>query len=335
MKSGILNTGISNFSRFALIGAIGALVLLLVLPHFVASPYVMRLINLAGVYIIAVIGFNVLYGLCGLISFGQAGFFAIGAYAVGVSTVTYGLPAYVGFILAILLSTVFGLLVGFPTLRLKGHYLIVATIAFGEIVRQIALNWQPVTNGYDGLMGIPPFSFFGIPIAGDKAVYYVILAFVFVCLAAAESIKRSTYGRAMLAVKDGETAAEVMGINTTKVKILAFIVSALFGGLAGGLYAHLFGFISPDAFSAKLSTNIVAMLLIGGSGSNLGAAIGAVLVTFLPEWLRIGDRYYMLIYGLIFVLIVVFLPGGIIGWYQLLKRRIVRADQRVAAPKVS
>lgn len=300
-----------------LLGLLG--VALLAVPNLVQSQYLMRLFNVAGIYVLLVVGYNILYGLTGQLSFGHAGFFAIGAYAVGVATVQYGLPVWVGIVASVLLSILFGVIVGVPTLRLKGHYLAVATIAFGEIVRQVILNWKPVTRGYDGILGIPPIGIGGFVAQGDKAMYYIIFVVVVLGMILGESVKRSTYGRAMYAINDSELAAEVMGVDTTRVKVLAFSLSAIYAGLAGALYSHLFGYISPDAFGFRVSVTIVAMLLVGGTGSTVGAAIGAILITFLPELLRVSDIYYMVIYGFIFLFILVFLPGGIISLFNRIR----------------
>lgn len=293
---------------------------LLLLPNAIKSNYVMRVIDVAGIFIIVTIGFNILFGLTGLVSFGQAGFMAIGAYTLAITTTYYNWNPTLGFLLAMVTSTLAGLIIGFPTLRLKGRYLVIATTGFGEIVRQVTLNWKSFTGGYDGVR-VPYFSLLGVIFKGDRAIYYVILFFVIVCFLAANQIKKSTYGRAMMAIRDSETAAEVMGINSTRVKMLSFAVSALFAGLGGALYAHLFRFISPDAFDARISMNVVGMLLVGGLGSNLGATIGAVILTALPELVRMGDKFYMVIYGIIFMSIVVFVPGGIVGSIQTARKK--------------
>lgn len=318
----ILHAGKSvNASQLRKIGGkVLAAVLLLLLPTIISSNYVMRIVNVAGIFIIVTIGFNVLFGLTGLVSFGQAGFMAIGAYTLAIATTQFGLPPTLGFVLALITSTLAGLILGFPTLRLKGHYLVVATMAFGEIVRLVALNWKPVTGGYDGLR-VPYFNLFGWIFKGDRAIYFAILFFVLVCFLAANQIKKSTYGRAMMAIRDSETAAEVMGIDSTRIKMLSFAISALFAGLGGALYGHLFRFISPDAFDARVSLNVVGMLLVGGLGSNLGALIGAIILTFLPEVMRIGDKFYMVIYGIVFMLIVVFVPGGILGLIERARKK--------------
>ncbi len=293
-------------------------------PLLVDSRYYLRLINVAFIYIIIVTGFNILYGLAGQLSFGHAGFFAIGAYSVGVATVQYGLSPWIGFALAIVLSALAGIAVGVPTLRVKGHYLALATIAFGEIVRQILLNWEKVTRGYNGIIGIPPLEVGAWAIKGERSLYYLILVLVVVAMVVGERVKHSSYGRAMIAIKSSEVATEVMGVHTTQIKVLAFALSAIYAGIAGAMYAFVFGYISPDAFEFHVSVTIVAMLLVGGAGSTAGAALGASLLTLLPEVLRVGERYYMLIYGFIFLAILVFLPGGIVSLFEKVANKFNR-----------
>ena len=293
-------------------------------PLLVDSRYYLRLINVAFIYIIIVTGFNILYGLAGQLSFGHAGFFAIGAYSVGVATVQYGLSPWIGFALAIVLSALAGIAVGVPTLRVKGHYLALATIAFGEIVRQILLNWEKVTRGYNGIIGIPSLEVGTWAIKGERSLYYLILVLVVVAMVVGERVKHSSYGRAMIAIKSSEVATEVMGVHTTQIKVLAFALSAIYAGIAGAMYAFVFGYISPDAFEFHVSVTIVAMLLVGGAGSTVGAALGASLLTLLPEVLRVGERYYMLIYGFIFLAILVFLPGGIVSLFEKVSNKFNR-----------
>jgi branched-chain amino acid transport system permease protein len=295
------------------------------LPSIITSQYYMHLISTAGIFVILVVGYNILYGMTGQLSFGHAGFFAIGAYAAGVATVQLHLPVIVGLALAVALSILFGIIVGVPTLRLKGHYLAVATIAFGEIVRQVISNWKPVTRGFDGIVSIPGIMIGNIEFKGDFSMYYVILTVALLGMLVSESIKHSTYGRILFAINDSEIAAEVMGVDTTRSKVIAFALSSVYAGIAGALYSHLFGYISPDAFDFRVSVEIVAMLLVGGTGSTIGAAIGAIVITFLPEVLRVSERYYMVIYGLIFLLILVFIPGGLISVFHYLKHLALKS----------
>ena len=234
---------------------IGALIIvgLYFLPSLITSQYYMHLIATAGIYVILVVGYNILYGMTGQLWFGHAGFFAIGAYAAGVATVQMHLPVVVGLAMAVALSILFGIIVGVPTLRLKGHYLAVATIAFGEIVSQVISNWKPVTRGFDGIVSIPGITIGNIEFKGDFSMYYVILTVALLGMLVSESIKHSTYGRILFAINDSEIAAEVMGVDTTRSKVIAFALSSVYAGVAGALYSHLFGYISPDAFDFRAS----------------------------------------------------------------------------------
>ena len=256
----------------------------------ITSQYHMHLIATADSYVIPAGEYNILSASSASSRSGTSAF-VIGAYAAGVATVQTHLPVVVGLAIAVALSILFGIIVGVPTLRLKGHDLAVATIAFGEIVRQVISNWKPVTRGFDGIVSIPGITIGNIEFKGDFSMYYVILTVALLGMLVSESIKHSTYGRILFAINDSEIAAEVMGVDTTRSKVIAFALSSVYAGVAGALYSHLFGYISPDAFDFRVSVEIVAMLLVGGTGSTIGAAIGAIVVTFLPEVLRVSERY--------------------------------------------
>lgn len=293
-----------------------------ILPIFFKnSRYYMNILNLAGIFIILTYSLNFIHGYLGLISIGQAGFFAIGAYVTAGLTMACGLNYFPAIFLAAIASTLSGILIGFPATRISGHYFVLITLGFGEIVRLIILNWKEVTNGTNGVNNIPPPKLGPWVFDSRFSYYYLVLFFIVVTMVVTLSLRRSKYGRSMLALKVGELAATVMGVNPLTNKLLNFGLSAFFAGLAGGLYASYIGSISPEPFSVNLSVDVLTMLLVGGSGTIAGPVIGATFLVFLKEWLRFLREYYMILYGAGIVLVMIFMPYGLVG---LAKRFIVR-----------
>jgi branched-chain amino acid transport system permease protein len=218
---------------------------------------------------------------------------------------------------AVAVAATAGVLLGIPTLKLRGHYLAMATIGFGIIVQLVLVHWRSVTKGTDGIPGIPGPALGPISLAREEQRYYLLLAVFLVLALAAAYIRNTRLGRAFVAVRENELAAEALGVDTTRYKILAFALAAAYAGAAGSLYAHVSNFISPDSFSFEQSVQFLAMLVLGGSGSIAGATLGAVLLTFVPEWLKfvpflpVGS--YLAAYGAAIMLTMVYLPGGLIG----------------------
>jgi branched-chain amino acid transport system permease protein len=302
-----------------------AAALALGLPFVLTTPYLLRVLNIAVINALLAVSLNIVLGLAGQLSLGQAGFWGIGAYTSAILTVTYGWPFAGGLLAGILLATLFGIAIGAPALRLRGVYLALATLGFGEIVRLVLLNWKEVTHGQDGIGGLPPAGIGPLVVTTDRQFYYLLLVVLVLVVVASNRLRRTKYGRAFLAVRQGELAAEVMGVPTTRIKILAFAVSAGLAGAAGVLYAHLYAFVSPDVFGLDVSVALVAMLLVGGVGSAWGAVAGAAILTALPEVFRFSREYYMVIYGVGIVLLIVFLPSGLAG---LLPRRPDPSERR-------
>lgn len=301
----------------------GLLLLVSLLPPALGlERYPMQLLDIALVNALLVLSLNLVFGLAGQMSFGHAGFFAIGAYASAIVTVTLHQPFLVGVLAAIILGGAAGILVGAPTLRLKGHYLAFATLGFGEIVRLTILNWPSVTHGQDGVVGIPSPVLLGWQVRTVGQYYYLLLGAVLVAIVISRKIQYSRLGRALAAIREDELAAQVAGVDVASHKILAFTISAGVAGLAGALYAHLFSFISPDVFSMDVSISLVAMLMVGGAGTLGGSVIGALVLTLLPEWLRFSKAYYMILYGVGIVVMMIFLPDGAVGSFGRLWARL-------------
>jgi branched-chain amino acid transport system permease protein len=303
-----------------------ALFILCVVPLIVTTRYIMHLFNLAVIFAILTLGLNFLWGWTGLISFATAGFWGIGAYTSALLAVNLGVPFWLGLPCGAITATVFGFIMGFPTLKLRGHYLAMATLAFNIIIVLVLINWDSFTRGGDGITGIP------IPVIGsfefntDNRFFYINLAVLVLLFIGAMRIRKSRIGRAFEAIRESEIAGEVMGINTHAIKILAFALSAFYSGIAGSLYAHVTMYISPDIFNFLESVKILVMVLIGGSGSIVGALIGGFILTFLPEALRFLSSWYMAIYGLGIIVLIVYMPAGITGLINSLFKRFGRDD---------
>ena len=287
-------------------------VLVLAIPMLVPNNYYMGLANLALIYIIVAIGLNFIYGYTGYISFAQAGFFGIGAYTSALLAVDGHMDFWVTLPLSALVAAVVGIMLGIPALKLSGHYLAMCTIGFGIIVQMILQNWTAFTHGAQGIGGIPGISLGPWVISNPTQYYYFTL--VFACLATLLSwiIEHSNLGRSFKAVREDEIAASTSGINLTFTKVFSFALSALFAGFAGGLYAHMSSYISPDTFSFDQSIIFFTMVLVGGAGTVWGPIVGAVLLTFIPELLRFLQEYYMALFGIGICLAMLFMPQGIV-----------------------
>jgi branched-chain amino acid transport system permease protein len=291
---------------------------LLALPFYVRSPYVLRLANVAAIWVIVALGLHFILGMTGQISIGHAAFFGIGAYTSSLLTVDFGCSFWLALPASCLTSSLFGVLLGFPAIKIRTHYLALVTIGFQEIFRLVMMNWTSFTHGASGVSRIPPPLFFGVPLSTDRRYYYLVLPFLLLAIWSAARISGSSVGRTMRAVKEREVAAQTLGINIRSMKVLAFTLGAAYAGIGGSLYAHLATYINPDSFTLGESINSLIMLLIGGIGSVAGAVIGAVVITLLPEALRFMQGYHMLVFSIALVALMIFMPKGLIGiWYQM------------------
>lgn len=316
----------------SLAGRLSPLIVLAVVafaPLVATNPHSRTLLVLATMYALNVLGMYVIFGLTGILSLAQSAFWGIGAYTSAIMVVDYDMPFLVGFGAATLLAALAGVVLGAPTLRLKTHYLVLATIAFTEVIRQVLTNSSSITRGPQGMPGIPPAEIFGISFTTRLQNYYLGLVVLTLVVLGLMAVRRSRIGRAMEAVRDDPLAAEAMGINVPYVRILAFSVSAALGGMAGSLYAHTRQFISPESFNLHAAVLFLLILLIGGRRSLTGCIAGAFLVTYLPEWLRYLEDWDMTIYGIGLLLILVFASDGIAGTANTLWRRL-RGRYRVA-----
>jgi len=326
-------------SGLALAGRLVAPVLLvftfLVPVIFYNERYILDLGILVLTYVMLGWGLNVVVGLAGLLDLGYVAFYAVGAYSYALLSTQYGLGFWSVLPLAGMMAASFGLLLGFPVLRLRGDYLAIVTMGFGEIIRLVLLNWVDLSNGPAGIGSIPGPTLFGavfaetapagkqtfaemmgIPFSGNQRLiflYYIILALALVTNFFTQRVRRLPVGRAWEALREDETACKALGINPTNTKLTAFAVGAMFAGFAGSFFAAKQRFISPESFSFIESAIILAIVVLGGMGSQIGVVLAAVLLIGLPEWFRDLGAYRMVAFGLAMVLIMVFRPRGLIA----------------------
>ncbi|MTJ83081.1 MAG: high-affinity branched-chain amino acid ABC transporter permease LivM [Telmatospirillum sp.] len=286
------------------------------------------------IYVMLGWGLNVVVGLAGLLDLGYVAFYAVGAYSYALLSQNFGLSFWVCLPLAGLLAAVFGMLLGFPVLRLRGDYLAIVTLGFGEIVRVILLNWQDVTGGPNGVSGIQRPSFFGhpftattptgttfhdlfgLPFSPDHRIiflYYLSLTLALATNLVTLRIRRLPIGRAWEALREDEIACRSLGIDPTRTKLSAFATGAMFAGFAGSFFATRQGFISPESFSFLESAIILAIVVLGGLGSQIGIVLSAILLVGLPEWFRDLQQYRMLAFGGAMVLIMLWRPRGLMA----------------------
>ena len=297
------------------LGIMAALVFILVLPLVIRDRYILHLLTMSGIAAFLSVGITLLLGVAGQVSLGQAGFYAVGAYASGLLTTRLGWPFWLALPAAGCAAASAALALG-PVFRLRGHFLAVATVAFGEIVRLVLINWASVTNGPRGILAIPPPRFGSWVIESVSAYYYLVLALLGAALWVGVRLRRGRLGRAWRALGGNPEAAEASGVPVTALKALAFGFAAFAAGLAGSLYAHLVGFVSPHTFTFDESVRILAMAVLGGLGSFSGGVGGAVALTLLPELLRPFEQYRLLILSGVLLVILIFFPRGLAGLWE-------------------
>jgi branched-chain amino acid transport system permease protein len=304
---------------------------LLVPVIFYHQRYILDLGILVLTYVMLGWGLNVVVGLAGLLDLGYVAFYAVGAYSYALLATNFGLSFWICLPLAGILASLWGVMLGFPVLRLRGDYLAIVTLAFGEIIRLVIINWQSLTGGPNGVSGIPRPSLFGIPLTpGDDGLaaklgiefsptqrivflFYLILALALLTNWVTIRLRRLPIGRAWEALREDEVACRALGINTTTTKLTAFATGALFGGFAGAFFATRQGFISPESFTFNESALVLAIVVLGGMGSQLGVALAALAMIGGFELFRGLEQFRMLVFGLAMVLLMIWRPRGIIG----------------------
>ncbi len=287
-----------------------------ILPMFISNNYHLNLMIQVLINIIIVVGLNFITGLTGQMNLGTAGIFSMGAYTSSLLATKLGINPWICLIAAIFMGVLIGFGLGYPSLRVSGVYLALTTIGFSEIVRILMTNLTDLTGGALGVTGIPAFSIFGHAFQNNKEVYYLYLVIAIFLIYNAYRIVNSKWGRSFLAVKDNPDAVEAGGVNIATIKIMAFTLASIYTTIAGSMYSHYIGFINPSAYNLEYSINYVVMLVIGGIGSVPGNILGAILVTLVPEFLRFMENYYWLVFSIITLLFVIFLPNGMISLFR-------------------
>ncbi len=306
--------------------------LVALLPILFPDDYFVTVVGVsAGLHIILAVGLNLLIGYAGQISLGHAAFFGIGAYTSAILTSRYGWNPWLAMAMAQGIVFMVAYLIARPILRLRGHYLAMATLGFGIIVHIVMVQTVDLTGGPDGMGGIPTLSLFGWEVDTDLRWYLVVGAVMLLAVWVSLNIVDSRMGRALRAVHGSEFAARMMGVDTVRTKAQVFVLSALFAALAGSLFAYQQGFVSPDSFSFFFSIELVTMVVLGGMASTFGAVFGAIILTLLPEVLVVFDDYEILIYGGILVSIMIFLPQGLFVGLSRLSRRLLARRRAPAA----
>ncbi len=299
-----------------LITSIAVAAILLLLPIILSvtgNSYSILVLGFIIIYVIAVSGLDVNFGYCGQISMGHAAYYCIGAYGSVMLHHYFGIPVIITMILASILAAVLGAIVAFPASKLVFHFLSLSTIAFAEIVYTLVLNSPGKITGNAVGMFTDPINIFGYTLRSNTAFYYFGLVVCAVFLLVKWFLVKSKIGRAWIAIRENEDAAEGMGVNVVKYKVMAFAFSAFYTGFAGAMYAHLVNYIGPDTFTMKQSVMFITMMLFGGTGSILGPIIGSMFILLMTESLRVLEQYQMLVFGVILLAVVLAFPGGILG----------------------
>ncbi|MGE0037982.1 MAG: branched-chain amino acid ABC transporter permease [Xanthobacteraceae bacterium] len=288
---------------------------------FIAGGFFVTIMSFAMIYAVFVIGLNVFMGFAGQVSFGHNAFAALSGYASAVLTATYFWDPLPAFAVGLGLALIVALVIGWPTLRLKGHYLAMATLAIGLIVYEIAVQWQSVTQGYMGISGIAPLGVFGYEVVSDRGKLFVLVVIVALATVAAARLRGSRFGRALAAISGSEDAARSLGIEVAHYKLAAFLVSAAYAALAGSLFVHVVEFVSPEVFGLHMVVLAFTMLYVGGIGTLGGPILGAVIVSLLPEIFRDLKDYQDLFYGAGLILLLIYAPKGLAALGNLIPRR--------------
>jgi branched-chain amino acid transport system permease protein len=305
----------SNFTILLLAAAGTFAILMILVSTGILDEYYTGILTMAGINIIMVLSLNLITGFGGQLALGHAGFMSVGAYSSAILTLKLGLPIYLTIPMAGLITAAFGVLIGIPSLRLKGDYLAITTLGFAEVIRVLMIYFDKLTGGAAGLKGISLFT-------TNYAINHVVsFGWVFVGVilttAAIYTLINSSPGRAIISIREDEIAANSMGINVSYYKILAFTFSAFFAGIAGGLYAHLRGYLNPMDYGFMKSVDILVMMVLGGLGSITGSIVSSIVLTFLPEVLRFLADSRLVIFSFLLIIIMIFRPSGLMGNHEI------------------
>lgn len=284
--------------------------------------YLLHILIISGIYIILTLSLNLILGYTGLPALGHIAFACVGAYTSSLLALNFGISPWIGLLIGACLASLLGLIIGFPSMRLKGDYLALATFGFGVIVYSVSKNWVDLTRGPMGLPGIPKFNIFGFELQPVWAYLILMTAFVALTAFIINRIVDSPFGRILRSIRDDEVASLSIGTNINKYKLIVFVIGAFFAGIAGSLYAHYITFIDPSSFTVMESIAVLLMVVFGGMGSIKGSFIGALILVIFPEMLRflgmpssVAAPLRQMIYGLLLIILMIKRPQGIVGRY--------------------
>ena len=302
-------------------------------PLVAPNPYLLSVASLAFINALAAAGLNLIAGYTGQLNLAHAGFMAIGAYTVGILTVTYGVPYWPAFLAGGLVAAALGAVVGVISLRLRGQVFAIFTLCVGIIIALLIEKAEWLTNGVNGIMDIPRATQIGpMSIDSDTGQYYLALAVLVAGLVVMHRIVTSLVGRGFVAIRNGEALAEALGINPMRTKLLAFVLSTFYAGIAGALYAGNLRFLGPGMASETVTFDLITFTIVGGLGTLLGPVVGALVIAWLGQYLQALQDYRMVVLGPVLILLIMFFPQGIVGWIEtrLGRRRAARIDATLA-----
>ncbi|MCX7981841.1 MAG: branched-chain amino acid ABC transporter permease [Syntrophales bacterium] len=297
-------------------------VCILFLPLILKESYILHVFVFIGINTMLAIALNLLLGYAGQISLGQGALYGLGAYISAILSAKYGVNPWLGMGVSAVIVSAVAFIVGFPILKLRGHYLAMATLGLGIILYIIFNETVDWTGGPSGFPGIPNLKLGSLTFDNDVANFYLVWFFALITMFLALNLYQSRIGRALRAVSDSEVAARIMGVDAWLLKVKIFAASAFISSLAGSLYAHTVTFIAPASFGFNFSVELLTMVVVGGLGSVFGSFLGAAILTLLPEWLRVFHDFDIVIYGLLLILIMMFMPRGLAGLVSHLKAKV-------------
>ena len=302
-------TRLGGYGYFTVGGAI--FIALLFAFVFIQGGYLLTVMQLAMIYGVFCVGLNFFMGYTGQASFGQNAFAAIGGYGTAILCVEYGWEPLLALVASMAIAGVASVVVGYPTLRLRGHYLAMATFALGLITYDLSVQWTSLTQGYMGYSGIPPLGIGRFTVEDERSKLVCLMVILLFSLWVSGRLRNSRFGRALRAISTSELGASALGINIARYRLAAFVIAALFASAAGSLFAHVVGFISPEVFGLQMVVVTFTMLYVGGIGTVLGPAIGAVIASLLPEIFRATGSLQDIAYALVLLLMLIFVPKGL------------------------
>jgi branched-chain amino acid transport system permease protein len=319
----IIFTKLGGYGYFAI--ALAVAIALLFAWVLLKGGYLLTVLQLAMIYGVFCVGLNFFMGYTGQASFGQNAFAAIGGYGSAILTVQYGWEPILALVVSMAGAGVAAVVVGYPTLRLRGHYLAMATFALGLITYDVSVQWTDLTQGYMGYSGIPPLGVGPFTVEDDKLKLVCLAVILAFGVWLSSRLRHSRFGRALRAISSTELGAAALGIRVSRYKLLAFIIAALYASAAGSLFAHTVGFISPEVFGLQMVVVTFTMLYVGGIGTVLGPAIGAVIASLLPEVVRSTGRFQDIAYAAVLILMLIFVPKGLSTLGSIGRRRALKA----------